>query len=169
MKTKKQIMANPVDNFERQMLKLGPDSLLPDWHPRKEAVSKVYLAGGIFGLEDRGQTWRQQAIRLMPKNWQAINPDLVELAKINPVDLIRGDYAAILGCQVIIARVEQPSWGTAMELSFAKQHRIPVIGWRLVHGDISIWLDYHLAVLCHSIEDAVGELKHVATHHRWKA
>jgi nucleoside 2-deoxyribosyltransferase len=175
MGKKKSAMANvDTTDFERQMLQLGPDSLLPDWGPaiRKEinrrdmgATRKVYLAGGIFGLADRGQTWRVQTVSLLPKGWQAINPNLVELDKTSPAELIRGDYAAILACQAIIARVEEPSWGTAMELVFAKRHDIPVIGWRLVYGAISPWLDYHLTILCHSIEDAAMELKHVGVHH----
>src|SRR3954466_1897590 len=128
-------------------------------------IRNVYLAGQMFGLPDRGQGWRELAIELMPDGWVAINPMLVELEKTDPEALIRADLASIMSAHAVIARVETPSWGTAMELMFCRQFGIPVIGWKLVQGDISPWLKVHLTRLCYSVREAIGELKHVGLDH----
>lgn len=134
-------------------------------------MHKVYLCGGIFGLPDHGQTWREQVISMLPENWEAINPVLYELSEKDPEALIKQDYLYILSSDVIIARVRNPSWGTAMELHFAKQIGVPVIGWPFVRKPVdtynySPWLLSHVAVYAGSLEDAVGELRHVGVYHR---
>jgi nucleoside 2-deoxyribosyltransferase len=132
-------------------------------------MRKVYLAGAIFGLSDRGQNWREQAIALIPVGWEAINPNVVELDKVNAADIINGDYQTILGCDAVLARVRNPSWGTAMELAFAMQHHIPVIGWPFdrpaVLPNFSPWLLHHVTVYAPNLLDAIGELKHVCESH----
>lgn len=131
--------------------------------PSVTRIRSVYLAGAVFGLDDRGQRWRQQAIEWMPDCWVAVNPMLVELAATDPEALVRADYVSIMSCDAVLAHVEQPSWGTAMELAFARQWNIPVIGWKLVQGEISPWLKVHLTCLRHSLREAIGELKNVGS------
>lgn len=126
---------------------------------------KVYLAGAIFGLADRGQCWREQAIRLLPLDWKAVNPNLVELDKITPADLIAGDYAAIRECAAIIVRCRQPSWGTAMELAYAKLVGVPVIGFPFyrppVAPNYSPWLIHHVTIFTTTVEEAIMRLRDV--------
>lgn len=134
-------------------------------------MRKVYLCGGIFGLPDRGQTWREQAIAMMPEGWEAINPVEFELASTDPEGLIRMDYNFITSSDAIIARVRNPSWGTAMELHFARQVRVPVIGWPFIRKPVdpfnySPWLLSHVGTYAGSLDDAIGELRHVGVYHR---
>lgn len=134
-------------------------------------MRKVYLCGGIFGLPDKGQTWREQAIGMMPEGWEAVNPVLFELAEKDPEVLIKEDYRLIMNSDAIIARVRNPSWGTAMELHFARQVDIPVIGWPFVRlppdtHNYSPWLLAHITTYAPSLEYAIGELRHVGVYHR---
>jgi nucleoside 2-deoxyribosyltransferase len=128
-------------------------------------MKRVYLAGAIFGLADRGQTWREQIIPMLPTDWEAVNPNTVELDKVNPKDLVEGDYETIRGCQAIIARIRNPSWGTAMELAFAKSINVPVIGFPFLRPPLpwaySPWLIHHVAFYAQSLEHAVSELANV--------
>lgn len=128
-------------------------------------MKKVYLAGAIFGLSDRGQGWREIATPMLPPEWQAVNPNVVELDKVDPQDLISSDYAAIRECSAIIARVRNPSWGTAMELQFAKFIGVPVIGFPFLRPPIPLnyspWLIYHVTYYAANLVEAVSELQNV--------
>lgn len=126
-------------------------------------MKKVYLAGAIFGLPDRGQDWREQAIARMPDGWEAINPNIVELDKVQAIDVIRGDYAALAECSAVIARVRNPSWGTAMEIQYAKNVlNIPVIGWPFLREPVlphySPWLLHHVRHYASDLPTAIGYL-----------
>lgn len=133
---------------------------------RTDQNKQVYLAGAIFGHDDRGQSWREIAIRaLLPiLDWNPLNPNTVEVDKVTLHDLVAGDYAAILGCQAMIAFVGEKSWGTAMEIAFAHQHGVPVIAWPDVRP-CSLWLQYHVTTFSQTLQDAIGELKHVGIDH----
>lgn len=125
-------------------------------------MRKVYLAGSIFGLPDKGQTWRRQAIDLLSPYWEAVNPNLFELALSNPAELVEYDYDLINGCAAIIARVRNPSWGTAMELAHAKSINVPVIGWPFLREitpvNYSPWLIHHVGYYAATLPQAVGVL-----------
>jgi len=118
---------------------------------------RCYLAGGIFGLADRGQTWREEAIAMTPPGWLFINPNTVEIDQIEPRDLINIDLATILTCQAVLARVSHPSWGTAMEIFFACSHHVPVIAWDIPEP-CSPWLLGHTACQWTSLKNAMGDL-----------
>jgi hypothetical protein len=128
-------------------------------------MKKVYLAGAIFGLDDRGQGWREEIIPLLPSNWEAVNPIVVELDKVDPAELIKADYHAICGCSAIIARVRNPSWGTAMELQFAKLVGVPVIGFPFLRPanpvSYSPWLIHHITHFAPSLAQAVEALGNI--------
>lgn len=117
-----------------------------------------YLAGGIFGLSDRGQVWRKAAITMTPPGWRFINPNTVEINQIKPRDLINTDLSTILACQVMLARVSHPSWGTAMEIFFASNHHIPVIAWDIPEL-CSPWLLGHTTCQWTSLKYAIEDLK----------
>lgn len=91
-------------------------------------IKKVYLAGPIAGVEDP-MSWRRLAEKKLPIDWQAINPLLIETQGMKPHQLVATDLRAVLQCRAILAKVTQPSWGTAMELFHATQNGIPVVGW----------------------------------------
>lgn len=122
-------------------------------------MKRVYLAGAIFGLADRGQGWREVVIENLPLGWEAVNPNLIEIDKVDPHELIAGDYATILSCRAVLVRADKPSWGTAMELAFARQHGIPVVAWD-VPETCSPWLLGHVRYICPSVGHALEVLRH---------
>lgn len=120
----------------------------------------AYLAGGITGLSDQGQAWRQAAIDMTPAGWRFINPFTDELRAMTSRDLVNQDLSWILSCRAIIVRLNQPSWGTGMEIITAFNHQVHVIGWNApkIH---SIWLDAHVNIFRFTLRDAIKELNNV--------
>lgn len=134
-------------------------------------MPKVYLAGAMHGLPDKGAGWRTRAEVLMPEPWIPIIPEKIELANADPATIVTTDYAAIRASAAIIVHVRPPSWGTAMELAFAKTLDIPVIGFPFLRMDLatgrpwpgscSPWLVHHVTYFASSLVHAIGRLRDV--------
>ncbi len=123
-------------------------------------MKKVYLAGPIFGVQDPA-SWRKEAIRLLPKGWQAVNPLDLEVSIDRPTHLVQTDLDALARCDAVLVRAEEPSYGTAMELFHASRTLdIPVIAWPC-HGERSPWLTVHVSEFFNTLKEAVGALAHV--------
>lgn len=87
-----------------------------------------------------------------------------EIIHLKPTELVELDYSHILKCRAILARVVRPSWGTAMELAFARRHNIPVIVWMAKYREgarISPWLLAHFDCAFTTLTEACGELANV--------
>lgn len=124
-------------------------------------MKKVYLAGSIFNNPDPS-SWRQAAVKMLPEKWEAIDPCQFEKGDMSPQQLVELDYSFILRCQALIARVTRPTWGTAMELAFAKRHFIPVFAWsNNIYAEQSPWLLAHVTTLSSSLEEVIKELSNV--------
>lgn len=107
----------------------------------------VYLAGPINGRTDAEcRDWRGTATRLLSAcNVAVLDPmarDYRGQEHTNWRDIVTGDLADIEASTVVLARVAEPSWGTAMELVYAHQMRKRVIGWGAGEAP-SPWLIYH--------------------------
>ena len=105
---------------------------------------KIYLAGAIWGIEDP-VTWRRKLTAQLPEGWETIDPTQIELFVENEdedekaCEIVEVDLAAIRMSDAFLARIDRPSWGTAMEMFYAYNLRIPVIGW-IPHGEaVSEW------------------------------
>lgn len=120
-------------------------------------MKMVYLAGSIYNNPDP-TSWRVSVIQMLPKDWYAINPCDYEKGSMTPDEIVELDHYLISKCQAIIARVIVPSWGTAMELAFAKRKSIPVIGWSTTPQG-SPWLLAHTSCIHSSLKDAIKELE----------
>jgi nucleoside 2-deoxyribosyltransferase len=117
----------------------------------------VYLAGPIHEV-DNPALWRDSLTALIHEHllgMETLNPLNLEVTAENRTELVRSDLSAILESDYVVAMVKKPSWGTAMEIFFAKQHRIPVIAiiqpenyaqspWLLEHIDYRVQ-DYQQA------------------------
>lgn len=114
---------------------------------------KVYLAGGIWGVKDP-VTWRRDVAAQLPEGWEAVDPTQIELFVESEDDdtdnekarkIVDVDLAAIEDSDAIIALVNQPSWGTAMEIFYAHELGLPVIGWnpRSDGRPVGPWLRVH--------------------------
>ena len=119
----------------------------------------VYLAGSIFNNPNPGE-WRAEAITMLPEGWRAVNPLDFEVGGLKPTELVTLDYYHIQGCHAVIARVTKPTWGTAMEIGYAKRMPIPVFTWSARPIE-SPWLIAHSSKHFLTLQEACMELRHV--------
>lgn len=125
-------------------------------------MGKIYLAGAITHSPDPSG-WRERArVYLEKDGWEVLNPLDWEVKTWTAAEIIRLDYTLIMQSTAIICDCGLPSWGTAMELAYAGQHRIPVFGFK-VANHISPWLEYHLFKRSKQLEKAIEQLN------SWKA
>jgi nucleoside 2-deoxyribosyltransferase len=133
-------------------------ALIPQSGP---LIKRVYLAGAIYGQADPGG-WRDTVSHSLPAPWKAVNPLDLEVDIEKPSEVVDTDLAAILGCKAVIAKVDEPSWGTGMELFFAKRLGLPVIGWTVgKHNGASPWLIHHTSCLVPTLPAAISFLTRV--------
>ncbi|QWY83379.1 hypothetical protein [Rhizobium phage RHph_X3_2] len=124
-----------------------------------------YLAGSITHAAD-ASSWRQEAANNAPVGWLALDPLVFELARnVTPAEIVKLDYGLIMKSSAVIVKVEEPSWGTAMELAFAKQHAIPVIAFlgeraKFIWEKQSPWLRYHVTRVRNDLPSALLALVH---------
>lgn len=115
----------------------------------------IYLAGPIFGRDDsEALDWRREVTA-------ELGPALV----IDPMrrdyrgrewlhdEIVALDKADIASASVVLAMATAPSWGTAMEVLFAWERRIPVVA--IASWPVSPWLVHHAAVVVDNLEEAV--------------
>lgn len=109
---------------------------------------RVYLAGAIRYAKDPF-TWRLAVAKVLPDGWEAVDPTQIELFVENEDDyegakrIVSGDLRAIETCDAMIAFLNIPSWGTAMEMFYASQLKIPVIGWNPDGTSVGPWVRVH--------------------------
>lgn len=107
------------------------------------APTIIYLAGPIHGCSDQEcHGWRQTLEQLTSPRIEFLNPlrrDYRGREEGNEGQIVAGDLQDIRKSDLVVARLERPSWGTAMELFAAHIYRVPVWG---IHpeGPRSPWL-----------------------------
>lgn len=118
----------------------------------------IYLAGPITGVGEEAREWRGRAQRLLPQDWQGIDPLVVEAHTVTPEAIVALDYAWIEKSHAVLARVDQPSWGTAMELVYAHNLKLPIVGFGQIEKP-SPWLFHHLTVHKPDLASGIDYLK----------
>ena len=116
---------------------------------------KGYLCGGIFGLDDGAvNNWRTTAKERMPDiEWvDPMRRDYRGKEAGNCRAIVEDDLADIAGCDFLLVWAETPSWGTAMEMVYARQQGKRIV--TFCRGTISPWLQYHSSVIVWSWRDA---------------
>jgi nucleoside 2-deoxyribosyltransferase len=123
---------------------------------------KVYLCGGIHGLSDDEATkWRERAKALL-RNANVLDPmrrDYRGVKADNSIDaFVQGDLRDIAESDVLLVNATRPSWGTAMEIVYAR-----ILGRRIVafldsSTSVSPWLHYHCDAITPSLEEAVARI-----------
>lgn len=122
---------------------------------------KVYLCGGINGLNDgQCRDWREQAkLSLAAETIDPMRRDYRGVEDSNVQDIVRNDLEDISQCDVVLVNACRPSWGTAMEIVYAKQ--AGKLCFAFVLGPlapVSPWLRYHCDSVFVSLDEAV---KHI--------
>jgi hypothetical protein len=117
----------------------------------------VYLAGAIQDEPDP-TTWRQQAANLMPSDWKAIDPTKHECDYYTIQELVQLDIDLICKCHAMLAKVDKPSWGTAMEIRMAHLLTIPILAFEAPEKR-SPWLIAHVDGFFVSLPNAIQALE----------
>ena len=130
-------------------------------------VIKVYLAGPCYFEEDEGASWRQKATQM----FKAVTEDLDCIIKIvNPLDFfsysevkhqsdtqVKQYYLdQILHSRLVLCNLDhtRTSPGTAQELQFAVDNKIPVISFS-TEDDVYPWLKVDSQVVFSSMLQAI--------------
>lgn len=119
----------------------------------------AYLAGPINGCTDEeAMGWRREAAAaLVARGVAVLDPmarDYRGIEDANVTAIVEGDLADIQTCDVVLVNATRPSWGTAMEIPYARQ-----MGKRIVVFGVarpSPWLRYHADVVVETLADALG-------------
>lgn len=116
----------------------------------------LYLAGPIHGAEDP-ISWRIKADQKLSHRWIIIDP-INDPAFPTVYELVKFDLSRVWHADGILAKVDVPSWGTAMEIFSAYQARVPVYAFGAPEQR-SPWLQYHVKHFYETLDDAIEALK----------
>lgn len=123
---------------------------------------KAYLAGPINGCtDDEANNWRDQVkfhlgedqcIDPMRRDYRGREDECVQ-------EIVEGDIKDILDSSVVVANCWQPSFGTAMELWFAKHstYGSPIVVITPPGKQVSPWLRYVADAVVHDVGAAITE------------
>lgn len=128
-------------------------------------MTKVYLCGGINGLNDaQAKDWREVAKSILtPAGVATLDPMRrdyrgKEAESVN--EIVKGDLDDIRLSDVVLVNASRPSWGTAMEVVYAKTSHRPPMVYAFGAGDKpSPWLVYHCRRLFPTVEEACEWIK----------
>lgn len=125
---------------------------------------KIYLGGGIHGLSDRdANEWRQRAKNLLG-NMTILDPmrrDYRGIEDQNVAPFIKGDLREIAESDTLLVNATRPSWGTAMEIVYARILGLQIVAFVDPNTSVSPWLRYHCDKITASLEEAVALINEV--------
>lgn len=124
-------------------------------------MKKVYLAGAINGKSDAECIdWRESAKALLAPRFETLDPMRrdyrgVELSSDELTKrLVEGDKEDIRECFAVIVKADAgPSWGTAMEVIYAREQGCVVVAF-VGESRVSPWLAYHAHSVVGTLDDA---------------
>jgi nucleoside 2-deoxyribosyltransferase len=124
---------------------------------------KVYLAGPINCCTDEEcKAWRAEARRMLEPIHAVIDPmdfDCRGLEDHMACDIVKHDLMQLDEADIVLVNAQRPSWGTAMELVYARQGGKPAIAFvGLPRSSVSPWLRGHLSKVCGTLEQACFEI-----------
>ncbi len=131
-------------------------------------MDTVYLAGGINGLsDDQCNNWRDLATERLNENFHILNPmrrDYRGKETKFVKEIVEGDYDDINKSDILLVNACKPSWGTAMEVHYAKEAGKEIV---TVCPDErpSPWLIYHSTIIFKELESAISYIVTLAKEH----
>lgn len=116
---------------------------------------RVYLAGPINGCTDaEAMDWREEMKRRLPR-FEWIDPmdrDYRGKEAENVRSIVEADLADIYRADALLVYAMRPSWGTAMEIVYARDFLKPIL---VVAPPLpSPWLEYHATQVVGSLMEA---------------
>lgn len=124
-------------------------------------MNTIYLAGGINGLSDAdAKNWRSSAAETLNDCFvlDPMSRDYRGKEAGNAAEIVENDFADIRQCTAVLAMCERPSWGTAMEIRYMHEHKIPVHA-VCSSPNPSPWLVYHCAAIYPTLDAAIAGLR----------
>jgi len=119
----------------------------------------TYLCGGINGLNDSScQDWRDEATSKL--RTEVLNPmrrDYRGKEDLSIEEIVKGDLADIQASDYILVNATRPSWGTAMEIVYAKDK--PVVAFT-EGASVSPWLRFHCWKIVKTLDEAIEAINH---------
>lgn len=117
---------------------------------------KVYLCGPINGCtDDECKTWREAAKEVFPNAIDPMRRDYRGREAECVAEIVAGDKADIMDCDVVLANCPKPSVGTSMEVYIAWKMRLPVVCVVPDPAKASPWLVFHSHKLATTMEEAI--------------
>lgn len=131
---------------------------------------KVYLAGPINGKsDDECMGWRRTATETLGNfGHEVLDPmsrDYRGKEDDNAEAIVEGDLEDIFSCDVVLVNANSPSWGTSMELVYAKQYGKQVVAFAThsLSPRISPWLRMHTTAVYESLSHALSAIQTAST------
>lgn len=123
-------------------------------------MAKVYLAGPIHGMTDlECKAWRTEAAALLAvHDVEALDPmcrDFRGTEEELADELVEADKEDIEQADVVLVNANHPSWGTAMEVFYAKSLGKRVIAFSN-SASISPWLRCHTCAIFGTLHEAIA-------------
>lgn len=119
-------------------------------------MKTIYLAGPIFGCSDQeARAWREMIKVALKGRYRFRDPmdrDYRGQETHNVRRIVWRDLWDISRSNVVFVWAQKPSWGTAMEIVYARLMRKRVVA--VVRSPVSPWLQYH-AEIVETLGDAV--------------
>jgi nucleoside 2-deoxyribosyltransferase len=117
---------------------------------------KIYLAGPINGLSDEeAMGWRAEAKKLLQS--YVIKDPMVRDYRVNEYgheqDIVINDLKDIAECDIILVNASHPSWGTAMEMAYARMMFKTIVAF-VPEGPVSPWITHHATAVARSLSAA---------------
>ncbi len=126
---------------------------------------QVYMAGAITHAVN-AVAWRARAsVMLEDLKFVPLNPLQWEAKTMTDAAVVTLDNKLILSSVAVLANVREASWGTAMEIHFAKQQGIPVFAFGTDRASVSPWLRHHTFDIRMLLPNAIQSLSEWATEH----
>ena len=118
---------------------------------------KVYLAGPINGCSDDECKYWREMVKQSIQDWgyEILDPmrrDYRGIEFENAAQIVADDLSDIQECDIMFAYCYKPSWGTAMEIFYAKSLGKRVI---VVTESSSPWLQTYSDVSVKSVHTAI--------------
>lgn len=128
-------------------------------------MKKIYLCGPINGRTDADcRDWREQ-VKALWSHGETLDPMRRDYRgrELEPgiaAEIIAGDLEDLHNCDALLAFVDKPSFGTAMEVFYVKHNlKKPVVVIDATGRPLSPWLVYHSDAIVSNVAEAITRLE----------
>lgn len=118
-------------------------------------MKTTYLCGGINGLSDADcRDWREVAKELLKtETLDPMRRDYRGKEDESVDEIVSGDLQDIAGSDFILVNAIRPSWGTAMEIIYARFDKKMIVAF-VGDSRVSPWLRFHCDQILTTVESA---------------